>query len=320
MTRIKLIFILFLTLFFNAVSGQSESDSFRISLGYPVYSQYLQNGLAINPAYAGTRGALSGFLSLRKQWMGIKGAPVMQSVSLHTPMKDEKVGLGIMAQFMQYSFTRTTSIYASYSYRVGVWKGKLSLGIKAGADMSNTIYPNGNFLTNPGDPVFINDRPYVLPNFGVGVYYYDSKYFAGLSVPALLGYERTSSGNVELNNSISTYDFVFTGGGIFSLSDRLKFKPSFLLDYSMQSTGRLKRLDINGNFILNDLIWMGASWRTSEQVLVGIVQMQVNQQLMIGLSYDYPAGRMNSFSKGSTEFGLRYDFGTKISAANPRYF
>jgi hypothetical protein len=65
---------------------------------------------------------------------------------------------------------------------------------------------------------------------------------------------------------------------------------------------------------------VGGSWRTSEQVAVGILQVQLNPQIMIGFSYDYPVGRMSSFSKGSTEFILRYEFGYKVSAANPRYF
>ncbi len=82
----------------------------------------------------------------------------------------------------------------------------------------------------------------------------------------------------------------------------------------------IQKFDINGNFILADLIWAGASWRTTEEVVVGILQVQLNPQLMFGFSYDYPVGRMNSYSKGSSEFILRYEFGYKVSAANPRYF
>jgi hypothetical protein len=88
----------------------------------------------------------------------------------------------------------------------------------------------------------------------------------------------------------------------------------------MHDTKSINQLDINGNFIIADLVWVGCSWRTTEQVIVGLLQVQVTHQLMLGLSYDYPAGRMNSYSKGSSEFVLRYEFGSKVSAANPRYF
>ena len=235
-------------------------------------------------------------------------------------MENDRVALGIMAQFMQYGFTKATSVYASYAYHIRVGKGKLSFGLKGGFDMSNTVYPNNNFLTDPGDPVFINDKPYILPNFGAGIYYFSDKLFGGVSVPAFLSYRKTGSGKVQPFNSFSDYDFIFSGGGLVEFSEFLKFKPSFLLNYSPQNAKKINQFDLNGNFILADLIWVGFSWRTSEQVAVGILQIQPNPQLMFGFSYDYPAGRMNSYSKGSSEFIIRYEFGSKVSAANPRYF
>jgi len=320
MDRIKLaLFLLFLS-FFTIVPGQAVPDSTGISLGYPVYSQYLQNGLMINPAYTGSRGSLSSFLSYRMQWMGTKGSPVIQSVSLHTPMKNDKVALGVMAQFMQFGFTRSTSIYANYAYHIRVGKGKLSFGMKGGVDMSNTDY-TGILLTNSGDPVFTsNDKPYVLPNVGAGVYYFSEKLFAGVSVPSFLSYKKSGTNAVQAYHSFNEYDFVFSAGGLITFSKFLKFKPSLLIDYSLQNTKKLTQFDINGNFILADLIWLGGSWRTSEEVAVGILQVQINPQLMFGFSYDYPVGRMNSYSNGSSEFILRYEFGSKVSAANPRYF
>ena len=320
MNRIKSAFLIIFISVFTCVPGQAVPDSTGISLGYPVYSQYLQNGLMINPAYTGSRGALSGFLSYRMQWMGTKGSPVIQSVSLHSPMKNDKVALGLMAQFMQFGFTKSTSIYANYAYHIRVGKGKLSFGLKGGADLSNTDY-TGILLTNSGDPVFaVNDKPYVLPNVGAGLYYFSDKLFAGVSVPSFLSYNKTGTGSVQAFHSFNEYDLIFSAGGLITFSPLFKFKPSLLFNYSLQNTKKLTQFDINGNFIIADLIWIGGSWRTSEQVAVGILQVQLNPQLMFGFSYDYPAGRMNSYSKGSSEFILRYEFGYKVSAANPRYF
>jgi type IX secretion system PorP/SprF family membrane protein len=321
MNKIKLIFSFLLLSFFISVPGQAIPDSTGISLGYPVYSQYLQNGLLINPAYAGSRGSLSTFLSYRMQWMGIQDAPVFQTISLNAPMKNDKVGLGFMAQFMQFGFTKSQSVYASYAYRINLVNGKLSFGLKAGFDRSNTNY-SGILTTSKNDPVFItNDKPYFLPNFGAGIYYFSDKLFAGLSIPAFLNYKKNiSSGSVEAHHSVNEYDLIFSGGGLITFTQALKFKPSVLIDYSLDKTKRLTQFDINGNFIFGDLIWVGGSWRTSEQVVVGILQVQLNPQLMIGFSYDYPAGRMSSYSHGSTEFIVRYEFGYKVSAANPRYF
>jgi len=319
--KIKLIFCFLFLYAFTSVPGQAIPDSTGISLGYPVYSQYLQNGLLINPAYAGTRGSLSAFLSYRLQWMGISGAPVFQSFSLNAPMKNDKVGLGIMAQFMKFGFTKSQSIYASYAYHIKLSNGKLSFGLKGGFDRSNTDY-TGILTTAKDDPVFTtNDKPYFLPNVGAGVYYFSDKLFAGVSIPAFLSYRKnSSSGSVEAYHSFRNYDVIFSGGGLIVFSQVLKFKPSVLLDYSIDKTKKLTQLDINGNFIIGDLIWIGGSYRTSEQVLVGILQVQPNPQFMFGFSYDYPVGKMNTYSHGSSEFILRYEFGYKVSSANPRYF
>jgi type IX secretion system PorP/SprF family membrane protein len=319
--KIRLILSLLFLYAFTSVPGQAIPDSTGISLGYPIYSQYLQNGLLINPAYAGSRGALSAFLSYRMQWMGIPDAPVFQTISLNAPMKNDKVGLGLMAEFMQFGFTKSQSVYASYAYHIKLAKGKISFGLKGGFDRSNTVYPSDRFLTVPGDKVFVNDSPYFLPNVGAGVYYFSDKLFAGFSVPSFLSYRKNSStSSVEAYHSFSKYDLVFSAGGLITFSQVFKFKPSVLIDYSLEKTKKLTQLDINGNFIIGDLIWIGGSWRTSEEVVVGILQVQLNPQLMFGFSYDYPVGRMNSYSKGSSEFILRYEFGYKVSAANPRYF
>ena len=297
-----------------------QADSARINLGFPVYSQYLQNGLVINPAYAGTRGVLSAFLSYRMQWMGTKGSPLLQTASVNSLLKNDKVGLGVLAQFMQFGTTKSTSIYADYAYHIKLRKGRISFGLKAGADISNTDY-TGLVLNDQDDPVFkTNDRPLVLPNSGAGVYYSAERFFAGFSIPAFLSYRRTSNGSAVPYHSFGQYEMVFSAGGLITLSPLLKFKPSMLIDYSLEKTRKLSQFDLNGNFIIADMVWVGGSWRFSEHVAVGILQVQLNDQLMFGFSYDYPFGRLNSFSKGSTEFVLRYEFRYKVSAANPRYF
>lgn len=253
--------------------------------------------------------------------MGTEGAPVIQSASLHSPMKNDRVALGLKAQFMHFGVTKSTSIYGSYAYHLKVGNGKLSLGLNAGADFSNTDYSD-LLLINTGDPVFtVADRPYILPNVGAGAYYFSDKLFAGLSIPEFLSYRKSAQGKKpQPYHSFNEYEILFSAGGIITFSPVFKFKPSVLIDYSLQKTKKLTQFDLNGNFIISDLLWIGGSWRTSEEVLVGIVQVQLNPQFMFGFSYDYPVGRMNSYSKGSSEFILRYEFGSKVSAANPRYF
>ncbi|HOU01942.1 MAG TPA: type IX secretion system membrane protein PorP/SprF [Bacteroidales bacterium] len=315
-----LVIIVIVILSFPELQGQEMSDSSRITLGYPVYSQYIQNGLMINPAYAGSREALSTALSYRMQWMGTKGAPVLQTISLHTPMKNDKVALGLKARFMQYGVTKSASVFAVYAYHIKLARGKLSLGLKAGADVSNTDYSGLLGITRP-DPVFTEDeRKYILPNAGFGVYYFNDRVFGGLSIPSFLCYRNAGNGNTQAFHDFKEYEFIINAGGLINISPLFRFKPSFLVNYSFNNTKKLNQFDINGNLIIADIVWVGASYRTTEQVLVGLLQFQITPQLMAGFSYDYPAGRMNTYSKGSSEFVLRYEFGSKVSAANPRYF
>lgn len=318
--RYSIILIILLFLFRQNGYGQIDCDSARILPGFPVYSQYLHNGLMINPAYAGSRDALSAVLSYRMQWMGIPDAPRMESLSIHSPMKNDKVALGFKARFMQYGVTRSQGIYAIYAYHIRTSRGKISLGLKAGADFSNTDYTGIPGIIRP-DPAFPeNDKSYVFPNAGAGIYYFNDRFFAGFAVPSFLSYRNTGNGNVQAYHSFGEYDFIISSGALISFSPGLKFKPSVLINYSMNKANHLNQFDINANFIFSDLLWVGGSWRTTEQVAVAHLQVQINQQLMFGLSYDYPAGRMNSYSRGSSEIIIRYEFGSKVSAANPRYF
>jgi len=301
------------------ILGFAQSDTAKISLAYPVYSQYLQNGLVINPAYTGTRGALSTFLSYRKQWLGTPGSPVLQSASIHAPFKNDKVALGLLAQFMQYGYTKTTSIYGSYAYHIRMAEGRLSFGLNGGVDISTSNFSDIKKIAP--DQVFdLKEDPYVMPNIGAGVYYFSKRIFGGFAVPKFMSYSKTSANSIQAYHSVNDYDFIFSGGGLITFSDFLKFKPSVLVQYSLDKSESIKQFDINGNFILADVLWFGGSWRTNEEVVVGILQFQITPQFMLGLSYDYPVGRMSTYSNGSAEFALRYEFGSKVSAANPRYF
>jgi hypothetical protein len=78
--RSRILTAIFLLITKSVLIGQTGTDPIKISLAYPVYSQYLQNGLLINPAYAGSREALSFFASYRKQRLGVTKAPTYQTL------------------------------------------------------------------------------------------------------------------------------------------------------------------------------------------------------------------------------------------------
>ncbi len=284
---------------------------------YPVYSQYLLDGLVINPAYAGTREALAVSLSFRKKSMNIEGEPVMGTFSMHSPLKNDRIALGMMAHYQTYGVTTKASIFGHYAFHIKTSRGRWSLGIKAGADMVNNDYYN--VPTVDPDPAFTDAvSSFTLPNIGVGVYYSSEAFFAGLAVPEMFSYkENSANSGYEIYHDYANYYFMATAGGLFRFTEGFMFKPSTLVRYSVNNP---LLVDLNGNFIISDFLWSGASWRLGEEVLVGIVELQLSQQLKMGYAYEYNLGSISTFVGGTHELALRFEFGKTVSAANPRYF
>jgi len=285
----------------------------------PITSQYLTNGLVINPAYAGTREALSANLSYRKQWARITGAPQFQTLSLHSPINNkEKVSLGLMADYLTYGVTKDVGIYAFYAYSVRMGKAKLSMGLKGGLDLSNTNYNRLQFPDgNPVDPLLTGDMKYTLPNVGAGVYYYTDRYFAGLSVPSLLTYRRDEADQFKVTPDYTHFKTYFAAGTLIRFADAFKVKPSVLVRYSMHEP---IEVDLNANLIFGDLLWVGSSYRIAEKAVVALLDLQITPQLKLGYSYDYQLGHLSNYTSGTHEVSIRYEFEYSVIATSPRYF
>lgn len=284
---------------------------------YPIYSQYMMNGMVLNPGYTGSRGTFALSSSYRKQWVGIEGAPEITTFSAHAPLKNDKVALGLLVFNESIGIKNTTGIFANYAYHIHAGSGRLSFGLKGGVHIINADF--SSIRTVEEDPVFTSGlSSYTLPNFGVGFYYYTDKAFFGASVPRLLSYrERSSRNSYEIYHDIKQYNFLITTGVMIQFSKEFMFKPSFLIKYSQVSP---LQVDLNGNFIIKDFLWLGGSWRIDDNTLVGIIEIQVNDQFKIGYSYDYNTGDLNTFNNGTHEIVVRYEFGYKVNANNPRYF
>ena len=283
----------------------------------PVYSQYWVNGLAINPAYAGSRECFSNTILSRNQWMGFPGAPITQTLSSHLPFKDEKNAVGLFIYHESIGVNDSYDVFGNYAFRFNMGSGKLSLGLKAGA-----TFLQGDYSSLTTDPVgysvadnALQNESQVLPNFGVGVYYYTDRYYFGFSVPKLLSYELANSVK-KMSIAPDNYDFLVSGGVLLGKSDKFKFKPSFLFRYRLDNT---YQIDIGGNAIFYDKFWLGASYRHNDEIVI-MTEYQLSYQIRAGVADDVALGDFTSQQSGSLEIVLRYDFRYKIRAVNPRYF
>lgn len=314
----RILFILVALSLFTAISMRAqEYEEYAVAVQYPIYSQYLVEGLFINPAYAGTREALSMSLSGRKRMLGFAGEYTMGSFSMHAPLKRDRIALGLSVNQLSYGVTSQTSIFSYYAFHIKTEKGRWSMGLKAGVDMVSHDY--SGIVTQDPDAVFqVGEESFVMPNAGAGVYYSSDKIFAGVAVPALLTYKvDTSTLEYKFQPDFRYYDILASAGGLITFSEGLKFKPSVMVKYSLTNS---LRLDLNGNFIIADVLWLGGSWRIGEDAVVGIVEVQLTPQLKLGYSYDYNLGVLSSFIGGTHEVALRFDLNRRVNASSPRYF
>lgn len=283
----------------------------------PATNQYVLNPLAINPAYAGNRGVMNIAAFYRKQWVGIKGAPETVSLTLDAPVSHDKLGLGLMLVNDKIGVTKETQVNTNYAFRIAMGKGTLSLGLGAGILMTNTAWSKLVVLDQTDEYFLIDSKVFTVPNFSFGTYYSNNNFFAGLSIPKLVGQKFNFDKNKYiLKNNFSNYVYMLNAGYLFDLSQKVKFLPSALVSIS---SGEKVTYDINALFRIMDRFWIGSSYRSSKAV-TGLIQFQVTNQLKFAYSYDFDFNKLRTFSSGSHEIMLRYEFRYKIEAISPLNF
>ena len=286
-----------------------------------MYTHYMYNTLAVNPAYAGTRDALTVTALHRSQWVGFAGAPVTQTLTMHTPLRNKKIGIGVSIINDVIGPDRNTGFTVDYSYKLRINKeAQLALGLKAGLSLLKSNLASLD-IDDVNDPVFSNDvTSKLLPNFGFGAYYYTDRYYVGLSVPRLLenNYDdNTIEGSADLISQGKHYYFI--AGANFDLTDEIQFRPTSLV--KMSSTAPIE-VDITAMFIYDNKFSLGIMGRSGDAVgiLAGIM---VLEQLEVGYSFDWSfANSTKVYNSGSHEIFVRYDFIYKNAARihSPRYF
>ena len=271
-----------------------------------MFTHYMYNTLATNPAFAGNNGALSVSAMHRTQWLGFDGAPETQSIGIHSPIYSDNTGLGLSFVRDKIGPTNVVSFALDFSYSIKAGQnGRLAFGLKAGAKkMTNDL--TGLELTNPDDNAFTEDFDSMLPNFGFGLYYYSNKGYLGVSIPELLEndlYEKTVEGGTNLGSEKKIY--YLTAGYLFDITTNLKFKPTTILRYT---TVAPLQADITGSVIFYDRVWVGAMVRTGDAV-GGLLGVNFSDRFAIGYSFDWSyVNETANYNSGSHEVMLRYNF------------
>lgn len=283
----------------------------------PQFTQYMFNEMFINPAYAGSRGHMSMTGVYRNQWVGIEGAPKTQTFSGHTPLRNERIGVGLSILHEEIGVTQDFSAFASYAYRIPTQKGAFSMAVSGGV-----IHHQEKLLEvkiqDQGDNSFMGTPRLTVPNMGFGTYYNTRKYYVGLSIPRMLQ-NSVDAVTTKATNKVQVeyWHYYFMGGYVFDLDESFKLKPTTMIK---AVSGAPLVADIGLHVLMNEVLWLGASYRTSDS-WSAIMSIQMNKQMRIGYSYDYTLTDLNQYNSGTHEITLGYDFSfDKKKIVTPRYF
>lgn len=298
--------IILFALLFAGIVSYSQQDS--------QFTQYMYNTITVNPAYAGSRGAMSIFALHRTQWVGLDGAPVTNAVSINTPLNGSNLGLGVSVINDRIGPTHENTISADLSYTVPTSETfKLSFGVKATANLFDL---DGTKLTPKvyGD-VSLESFNKFTPNIGAGVYLHSDKAYLGLSVPNFIETNRYNDNDVAIaKEKITSY---LIAGYVFDLNTSVKFKPALL---TKMIKGAPLQADISGNFLFNDKFMLGASYRWSA-ALSAMAGFQISDALYIGYAYDHETTQLKHYNSGSHEIFFRYElFKKNDKITTPRFF
>ncbi len=287
----------------------------------PQFTQYMYNTISINPAYAGSRGTFSLVGLHRSQWVGIEGGPTTQTLSVHSPMRNEQIGLGFSMIVDKLGYENFAYAYADFSYTVNVgYETKLSFGLKGGL---THYYLDAELLNDPSviqDQYFNDVSNRWSPNVGAGAMLHTDRWYVGLSAPRILNtdYNKSRNGTIDYV-SLERVSYYLTGGYVWDLSGSTKFKPAAMLK---ATNGAPVSVDLTANFLFNEKFWLGAGYRVNESAgaLGFLADWQVSQQWRIGYTYEHPISDIRPYSQGTHEVLLMFEVFKQKRIKSPRYF
>lgn len=297
--------LVFITLLSINVNAQQD----------PQYTQYMYNTMGVNPGYAGQRDVLSATALYRTQWVGIDGAPKTITFGIHSPLENNRLGLGINIVSDQIGPAIETAFDANFSYTIPVDalnETELSFGVKGGFHLLDTDWSKGIYR-NP-DVAFNENVNLFSPTVGAGLYLHSKKWYVGLAVPNFI----TTNHYDDFKESLATerMHYFLIGGYVFDISQQTKLKPAFLVK---AVSGAPIIADLSINALIDDTFTLGVAYRWDDSVS-GLVGFQVSDELYIGYAYDLTTTNLSNYNSGSHEIMLRFELRSVGKILSPRFF
>lgn len=273
----------------------------------PMYSMYMFNPLSINPAYAGSTEQMQIVGVFRKQWLSIsEKTPQTSTLTFHSPLKNEKMGLGFSFINDHIGEMQTTGFQFTYAYKLKLKNSMLSFGLQAGVRNFNVNLVKVQLApVNKYDVAFSNNSSAWSFNYGAGIFWYAKKWFAAFSIPHLRNNVLNDQQVLNPNDfaRLRTHYNLY-GGYVFPLKNDLKIKPSLMIK---NVTGSPIQMDINANVYWKEYYGLGISYRTRSAVVV-LAETKVSKNFHVGYAFDINVNGLSGNTGGSHELMVRYDF------------
>ncbi len=280
------------------------SSYFSYAQQDPLYAQYINNPMVLNPAFAGLNNNFNASFTYRNQWAGFDGNPTTFNVNTHVSLVDNKVGAGLLVVQDKLGSTTNTEIQAAFSYKLPLDQDRtFSFGMQAGIINFRDNYSNLN-LADPGDAVFTQMENVTKPNLGVGAILKSEKYMFGLSIPRLLStsISVTSSTNTIQDVQLYNQHYYMFGSYVHFLNENIRLKPSALI---RAVSGSPLSVDLNFGVNFNEKYTAGIFTRNFNAYGLQL-QAKFSEKYRLGYTFELPTGNSvgTQFSSHEIFFGI----------------
>ena len=295
---VQLIFSMIVLFSASVVYGQQE----------PQFTHYMFNTTSVNPGAAGSLPDFTATALVRQQWIDLKDengnrvAPETYLISIESPVKLLKGGVGLTVMQDKIGFEKTFSLRLSYGFQVPLGEGKLGFGVQ-GIVMNKTIDLSMLYGVDPTDPRLAdkNTESSFFTDLGAGVYYsIPNKWYVGFSSINVLENTKSLGNGAQPVEYKLKRSYFATAGHEFAVNaeKNLIIIPSLLLKTDMGGT----QCDLTGGFRYNNKFFGGITYRVKGEpaAMFGVIL----NNFQIGYGYDVPTDKLGNL--GSHELMIRY--------------
>jgi len=279
----------------------------------PSTAQYTLHPTFLNPAAVVTKSGKSGAFIFQKQWAGFEGSPTTMFLNFNAPLKSKENTLGGMIISDKIGVHSKYKISVLYAHKFRLTRSSyFSLGVTPGFDLIQSEYSQAK-TDFENDPIFsLQNQNLFSFNAGFGAYYYNNKYWVGVSVPELFYNRFIGSGSgTAINFSMKEMTYQLVAGWKTDLSKLITFKPSVLMRYQ---PGSPLQFDLNAMFEYKEEIGLGVSYRSLNSINI-MANYRLNRDFKLGYAFNMQLGsELNNYNSGTHEVMLVYGVGNNRRA------